>query len=264
MWDDNSDKLVQTNHPDIRQIVSDRDLDGEPDGGFAEMLDFMDVMEVHPPEDIFMTAQDRAEMKQPGSQRMFPWMELLKSGRRIPGVVNTDAHYNWNGSGWLRNWIRCSTDDPAKIETSEMVDRLERGQVIMSTGPFMNVELLHPTLDRPAAIGDSVTIRGEGAEIAIKIQCANWMDVNRVEVFVNGEMQPQLSRTRRKHPDLFGKGVVKFDQRLKVSLPDRAFVIVAAIGERMELGRVMGKQYGRRPPVVVSNPVFVVTESSQQ
>ena len=264
MWDDNSDKLVQTNHPDIRQIVSDRDLDGEPDGGFAEMLDFMDVMEVHPPEDIFMTAQDRADMKQPGSQRMFPWMELLKSGRRIPGVVNTDAHYNWNGSGWLRNWIRCSTDDPAKIETSEMVDRLERGQVIMSTGPFMTVELLHPTLDRPAAIGDSVTIRGEGAEIAIRIQCANWMDVNRVEVFVNGEMQPELSRTRRKHPDMFGKGVVKFDQRLKVSLPDRAFVIVAAIGERMELGRVMGKQYGRRPPVVVSNPVFVVTESSQQ
>ena len=107
-------------------------------------------------------------------------------------------------------------------------------------------------------------IRGEGAEIAIRIQCANWMDVNRVEVFVNGEMQPELSRTRRKHPDMFGKGVVKFDQRLKVSLPDRAFVIVAAIGERMELGRVMGKQYGRRPPVVVSNPVFVVTESSQQ
>ena len=68
----------------------------------------------------------------------------------------------------------------------------------------------------------------------------------------------------KKHPDMFGKGVVKFDQRVKVSLPDRAFVIVAAISERIELGRVMGKQYGRRPPVVVSNPVFVVTESSQQ
>ncbi|MCH1439328.1 MAG: CehA/McbA family metallohydrolase [Rubripirellula sp.] len=259
MWDDNSDKLVQTNHPNVRQLVEDRDLDGNPDGGFAKMLDFMDVMEVHPPENIFMTSEEVKAMKRPGTQRILPWMELLKSGRRIPGVVNTDAHYNWNGSGWLRNWVRSSTDEPAKIRTAEMVDRLEKGQVIMSTGPFMTVQLHHPGLEAPAAIGDSVTVDGAGAKVAIKVQCANWMDVNRVEVFVNGEMQPELSRTRKTHPQDFGNGVVKFDQHLGVTLPVESFVIVAAIGERMELGRVMGKRYGRRPPVVVSNPIFVTT-----
>jgi len=261
MWDDNSDKLVQTNHPNVRQLVGDRDLDGKPDGGFAKMLDFMDVMEVHPPEGIFMTSEEVKEMKRPGTQRILPWMDLLKSGRRIPGVVNTDAHYNWNGSGWLRNWIRSSTDEPAKIQTAEMVNRLEQGQVIMSTGPFMTVQLLHPDLKSPAAIGDSVKVDGADAEVAIKVQCANWMDVNRVEVFVNGEMQPELSRTRKTHPDAFGNGVIKFDQRLKVALPPESFVIVAAIGERMELGRVMGKRYGRRPPVVVSNPIFVTANT---
>lgn len=257
MWDDNSDKLVQTNHPNVSQLVEDRNLDGELDGGFAKMLDFMDVMEVHPPELIFMTREEIKQMKRPGTNRILPWMDLLKSGRRIPGVVNTDAHYNWNGSGWLRNWIRSSTDLPEEIQTAEMVDRLEKGQVIMSTGPFMTVKLHHPDLKVPAEIGDSVTIASADVELEIKVQCANWMDVNRLEVFVNGDMQPDLSRTRKTHPEAFQNGVVKFDQRLTAKLPAESFVIVAAIGERMELGRVMGKRYGRSPPVVVSNPIFV-------
>ena len=261
MWDDDAKKVVQTNHPNLRQIVEDRDLDGVSDGGFAKMLDYMDVIEVHPPEDIFVTREQADGKQKPDANRMLAWMELLRSGRRIPGVVNTDAHYNWNGSGWLRNWIRCSTDDPAEIKTEEMIDRLERGEIIMSTGPFMSVQLHHPDLSGPANIGDTVTIGSRSAELAIRVQCANWLDINRVEVFVNGEMQPHLSRTRRKHPEAFADGVIKFDQRLEVSLPSDAFLIVAAIGERMNLGRVMGEQFGRRPPVVVSNPIYVEASS---
>ena len=272
MWDENSKKVVQTNHPNMRQLIHDRDLDGVDDGGFAEMLDYMDLIEVHPPEDIFLSDEQIAAKKDPDSVRMKRWMELIKSGRRIPGVVNTDAHYNWHGSGWLRNWVRCSTDDPAKIQTSEMVDRLESGQILMSTGPFMNVRLHHDDLHSPAEIGDSVKIGSESADLSIKVQCANWLDVNRVEVFINGERQPDLSRTRAEHPESFGKGVVKFDQRLTVKLPeiegedsDRAsFIIVAAIGEREQLGRVMGETFGRRPPVVVSNPIYVTRTDAKR
>ncbi len=49
MWDDNAEKLVQANHPDLQRIYGDRDLDGKPDTGFREMLDVMHVVEVHPP-----------------------------------------------------------------------------------------------------------------------------------------------------------------------------------------------------------------------
>ena len=56
-------------------------------------------------------------------------------------------------------------------------------------------------------------------------------------------------------------GVVKFDQRLELAIPENAFVIVAAIGQRLDLGRVMGKRYGRRPPVVVTNPIYVETSN---
>ena len=140
-----------------------------------------------------------------------------------------------------------------------MVKRLEDGHVVMSTGPFMTVQLHHSDLDQPAGIGDSVTINSDEAELAVKVQCPNWLDVNRVEVFVNGKLQPELSRTRADDPSAFGDGVVKFDQRLKVKLPADAFIIVATIGERLQLGRVFGERYGRRPPVAVSNPIFVKT-----
>ncbi len=86
-----------------------------------------------------------------------------------------------------------------------------------------------------------------------------WLDVNRVEVFVNGEIQPELSRTRAEHPEVFSNDIVKFNQRLAVTLPEDAFIIVAAIGERLQLGRVMGASGGQRPPVAVSNPIYVST-----
>ncbi len=257
MWDDESKKVVQTNHPNMRQMLFDRNLDGKEDGGYAKMLDYMDVIEVHPPQDIFVDPATISDVKKRDQNRIRPWMELIKSGRRIPGVVNTDAHYNWHGSGWLRNWLRSSSDDPANIKTEEMINSLEAGRIVMSTGPYMTVQLHHNDLKQPAEIGDQVTIDANAAELAVTIQCANWLDVNRVEVFVNGEIQPELSRRRSTHPDAFASGVVKFDQRLPIEITGDSFIIVAAIGEKMQLGRVMGTGYGKMPPVVVSNPIFV-------
>ena len=53
MWDGGSEKLVQINHPNIPQMVGDRDTNGSPDGGFEKMFSFMDVIEVHPLDNIF-------------------------------------------------------------------------------------------------------------------------------------------------------------------------------------------------------------------
>ena len=52
-WDDNAEKVVQINHPNIAQMLGDRDQNGEPDEGFEAMYGFTDVIEVDPPELIF-------------------------------------------------------------------------------------------------------------------------------------------------------------------------------------------------------------------
>ena len=260
MWDDKADKVVQSNHPNLRQMLRDKNLDGTEDGGYSEMLDYMDVIEIHPPSDIFKPLDQIEEQKDRDNNRMQHWMNLIASGRYIPGVVNTDAHYNWHGSGWMRNWIASSTDDPAKIGVPEMIKSLEAGRIVMSTGPFMNFSIEHASLKESARIGDRVKIEDGKAQAVVKVQCPNWMDVNRVEIFVNGKLVPELSRRRSTHPDAFADGVVKFDQKLKFELKGDSFVIAAAIGEKLKLGRVMGNKFGNRPPVVVSNPIFVSVE----
>ncbi len=258
MWDNDAEKVVQINHPNMRQMILDRDLNGSEDGGFSKMIDYADVIEVHPPQDIFASRDEVKASKRADESRMHAWMDLIASGKRVPAVVNTDAHYNLHGSGWLRNWVRCQTDDPAEIQIAEMVERLEGGQIVMSTGPFLNVTFSHASLSRPAEVGDTVEVDSETGSLAIKVECPNWLDINRVEVFVNGELQPTLSRTRASNPDVFADTVIKFDQKLTVQLPEGdSFIIVACIGEKMELGRVMGTEFGKLPPVAVSNPIFV-------
>ena len=53
-------------------------------------------------------AERQQDRTQKGSQGR------TSQGHRIPGVINTDSHYNHHGSGWRRNWFACSSDDPGE------------------------------------------------------------------------------------------------------------------------------------------------------
>lgn len=259
LWDDGSDKLVQENHPNLVQIIGDRDLNGEPDGGFERMFGFMDVIEVHPPEGIF-TKPEKNDKGELARNPIFHWMQMLNLGYRIPGVVNTDAHYNFHESGGLRNYLQSTTDDPAHIDTMDMVHAAEAGHVIMTTGPFMEVSFdAAQSSDASHGIpGDDVTAPGGKGTLHVRVQCANWLDVNRVQVFLSGRPASDLNFTRRGTPERFSDQVVKFDAELPLALESDAHLIVAAIGEGLQLGRVMGPNWaGKYPPIAVSNPIFV-------
>ncbi len=259
-WDDNSDKLLQENHPNLIQIYGDRDTDGIPDGGFRSMFDLMDVVEVHPPHEIFNRPKP-GQHKDDLSNKIFHWMQLLNQGYRIPGVVNTDAHYAFHGSGWLRNYIKSSTDDPKEIGTMEMVHESEHGHIVMTNGPFMTVSMKTP--DGTTAIpGDDLPARDGTAKIHIRVQCPNWHTINRVQVFRNGLPDADLNYTFATHRKSFRDGTVKFDETVDIKFAADEHVIVAAIGEGLELGPVFGPDRGKAPPTAVSNPIFVDTDGN--
>lgn len=255
-WDNRSEKVVQSNHPNLVQMAGDADLDGQVDGGFKKMFDYMDVVEVHPPQTIF-EPQDSLPVKGQRGNVIFNWLQLLNQGYRIVGVVNTDAHYNFHGSGWLRNYVRCSTDDAGRIDTMEIVRNTKKGHLVMTTGPFMEVTLSPVNSGETFIPGNDVAIPSGKFNVTVKIQCANWLDVNRVQLFVNGKPEPKFNFRRRTHQDLFANGVVKFEQTIPVEIKSDAHIIVATIGEGLTLGRVMGEQFGQSPPCAVSNPIFV-------
>ena len=258
LWDGGSEKLMQQNHPNLVQILTDKDEDGKYDGGFAKMLDFMDVVEVHPLATIFGRPSRGADGKLSRSP-VFHWMQLINLGYRITGVVNTDAHYTFHESGWLRNYLKSPTDDPAKIDTMDMVHTSELGHVVMTTGPFLEVSLQAKEDSKKARgiPGDDVIAPNGDVELHVRVQCSNWLDINRVQVFLNGRAEKSLNFTRREQPRHFHDDVVKFDATLPFHVKSDTHVIVAAIGEGLELGRVMGPEWGKQVPVAVANPIFI-------
>lgn len=257
LWDGGTEKLVQVNHPDMGWMFYDRNGDSTADSGFAAMAGHMDVIEVHP----LHTILDKAVISRGGrshNNTIVNWLQLLNQGKRIPGVSNTDAHYNFHGSGWLRNYVKSPTDDPAEVKTIDVVRASERGNLVMSTGPFLEVKLRAAEKKEAEAIpGDDLKAPGGKATLAVRVQCPNWFDVDRVQVFLNGRPAESLNFTRQAASDKFSDGTVKFDQEIPLNLERDTHVIVVAIGEHSKLGSVMGPEHAADLPVAVSNPIFV-------
>jgi hypothetical protein len=258
LWDNRSEKLVQQNHPNIGQLFFDKNGDNRPDGGFAAGLPHMDVVEVHPLNTIFKPAVVKWK-NSVQNNRIVNWLQLLNQGYRLPGVVNTDAHYNFHGSGFLRIYLHSPTDDPARVKTLDVVHAAEQGHVVMTSGPFMEVSAQEDGVPRatPAIPGDHLTSTSGKVLLHIRVQCPNWFDIDRVQVLVNGRMPAELNFTREGQGNRFGSGVVKFDQTIPVALKSDAHLIVAAAGENLSMGPVMGPDHGKDMPIAVSNPIYI-------
>jgi len=257
-WDNGSEKLIQQNHPDVGWLFYDKNGDGKPDGGFEGSHDHIDVMEIHPVSHALRTIElDGVTAGEAKGNRVFKWLQLLNQGYRIPGVVNTDAHYNFHGSGWVRNWIQSSTDDPAQIDHMEMVHMSEQGRVVMSNGPYLEVWCNESGAKDKVTVGQDLTAKSGKVDLAIQVQCANWCDVNTVAILVNGKPRKDLHFTREKNPKMFSDGVMKFDQNISIALEDDSHLVVVTGNVGGETGPIYGANKSKIPPTAFGNPVFV-------
>ena len=107
-------------------------------------------------------------------------------------------------------------------------------------------------------MGDDLAAPGGKLTLRVRVQCPNWIEVNRVQVFVNGQPEPkcELHRSART-ADSFTQRRVVFDEKI----PHRA-------GRRRPPGRGLhrrgqgagprdGAGHGKDMPVAVGNPIFV-------
>lgn len=258
-WNDGSEKLIQQNHPDIGWLFFDKDGDGVPDGGYPGPRKLMDVMEIHPIDMVTSMTPVVDYFGRESENQMFAWLQLLNQGFRIPGVVNTDAHYNYHGSGGLRNWIASSTDDPAKIDPMEMVRQSEKGRLIMSNGPYLEFKVRESVQPAEKAViaGDDLTARSGKVTVKVRVQCPNWFDVNRVLLLVNGRPHADFDFRMATHAAAFREGALKFELEKELTLPADAHLIAVTVGEGLSIGPVVGPAWGRQMPTAVANPVFV-------
>jgi hypothetical protein len=256
-----ADRWIQFNHPDLSNMFIDRDGDGIADGGFVGVGSMIDGSEAQngPGTDILHDAPFRVTRK-PGALaakastvREFVWKQLLNQGHRIVAVGVADAHSVYgNGVGCWRTYLPSSTDDPAKIDWSELAPRAKAGNIILSTGPFLEVT----TSDGKIA-GDDVRATGS-IDLKVRVQCTDWIDINRVQLLVNSRPHPDFNFTRATHPQMFQNGVIKFDQTLKIPLQEDAHLIVVALHETGDMKIGYGtSDYATMRPCAYNNPIYV-------
>ncbi len=256
-----ADRWIQFNHPNLSNMFIDRDGDGAADGGFVSVGGMIDGMESQngPGTNILSDAPFEVS-RSPGALaakatmvREFIWRQLLNQGRRLVAVGVSDAHSVYgNGVGAWRIYLPSSTDDPAKIDWAELAPRAKAGNIILTTGPFLEVS----TTDGKIA-GEDVRSIG-GVDLKVRVQCTDWQDINRVQVLVNSRPDPKLNFTRETHPDMFQDGVVKFDRTLHIPLQQDAHLIVVAMHETMGMKTGFGTSaYATMRPCAYNNPIYV-------
>lgn len=256
------DRWVHVNHPDMVENFVDRDKDGRADGGFAFFGSLIDGLETqnYRASEILATAPYKLAPARGGGPgrvvspiREFIWLQLLNQGLSTRAIAVADAHHvHGNGVGGWRTYVQSSTDEPSEIDWREISRNAKAGRMILSTGPFLEV-----------ATGSGIVAgghdRSSGAlELKVRVQCSDWLDIDRVQVLVNGRQLPEYNYTREKNPEMFGKGVVKFDQTLALDLQQDAHLIVVAVGEGHSLKPAFGSsaQYELQP-VAYNNPIYV-------
>jgi hypothetical protein len=255
------DRWVQINHPNLwNSFFADRGT-GDKEGGFAGLVGMIDgyetqngagsrILEGVPfhlgrgPQGGEMLVWDRE----------FLWLQMLNQGRRTSAMAVMDSHSVFgNGCGGWRMYMPSASDEPSKIDWRENVRAAKAGCSYLTTGPFLQVST--PDGDQPGA-----TIRAKGGLVTLKVsvQCTDWIDIDRVQVLVNGRAPAELNFTRALHPHFFGDGVLKFEREINVSLKEDAHLIVVACGEHSNLRTGYGSSsQSANQPLAYNNPLFV-------
>jgi hypothetical protein len=256
-----ADRWIQFNHPDLSNMFIDRDSDGIADGGFVGVGSMIDGSESQNGAGTDILADSPFRLSRPAGSlamkvsaiREFVWRQMLNQGLRVTAVGVADAHSVYgNGVGCWRCYLPSSTDEPAKIEWAELAPHAKAGHLVLSTGPFLEV-----TTQNGKIAGDDDRATG-GIDLKVRVQCTDWMDIDRVQVLVNSRPDPKLNFTRQSHPQMFKDGVVKFDEKIHVPLQHDAHLIVVAIDEDGNEKTCYGtSDYARIRPCAYNNPIYV-------
>ncbi len=256
------DRWIQINHPDMVANFIDADGDGRADGGFSGLATLIDGVETqnYSASELldgrpFKIGRDAKTGKESVSTiREFIWLQLLNRGHRYAGMAVCDAHTVWgNGTGGWRMYMPSASDEPSEIDWRENSRAAKAGRSYLTSGPFLQV-----TTDDGRGPGDTARAMNGAVKLHVRVQCTDWLDIDRVQVLVNGRARPELNFTRAKTPAKFKDSVVKFDETIAVPLSEDAHIIVVACSEHSDLHIGYGTStQSKVRPFAYHNPIFV-------
>jgi len=171
------------------------------------------------------------------------WFSFLSRGRRVFAVGSSDSHRIYGVPvGYPRTCLDLGVDDPASV-TPEMVrDATAAGRSYVSGGIYLDV-----TGPGGRGPGETVTGAGATASLRVRVQAADWIEVEELEIIVDGATLMTMPITAGADP------VVRFEGDVTVPVaPAGSWVIVHA-----RSSNDMQLLHPGREPFAVTNPIFL-------
>lgn len=148
------------------------------------------------------------------------YFRLLEHGMIRAQLGASDSHGGSKEPGSPRTYFRSATDEPGALSIGDAVANLRGGHAFATYGPFVRATVDGKTF------GETATVKKGGkAQLQVEVQSASWFAVDRVEIYVNGELVKvkQLHEPKEALVDLRGE--------LALAVPDRdSWVVVIAMG----------------------------------
>ncbi|HEX9103003.1 MAG TPA: CehA/McbA family metallohydrolase, partial [Polyangia bacterium] len=227
-------RVVILNHPRAGGRIGYFQNVGLDDKAIAAELGSFDAIEV-------FSGKDTTRVEAP----LRDWLSLLDRGYPITAVGGSDSHLLAGQEvGWPRTCIPVAADAP--LDADALVAAIKkRHEALVTNGPFVRVSVAGRGMGQLAPAP-----RGR-AKLDVEVEAAPWIDVRRIELFINGSRRgkpidvPQSTRLQRY------KGTI--DLRLEKD----AYVVVVVRGDA--LGPVLpgGANQSAPTALAITNPIYL-------
>ena len=171
------------------------------------------------------------------------WFHLLDLGKRYTAVGNSDSHrLVWQWAGYPRTYVRVPDDRPGVVTPEQVASGLLHGRAVVSNGPFI-VALA----EGRAGPGDFAMTRNGQVTLEVSVRAPEWMDVRRVEVWVDGKrMVSEPARTTSE--------VIRFEGQTRLKIDRDAWIVVVGTWRQGDAER---DAWHNVKPFAFTNPIFV-------
>ena len=215
------------------------------------------------------------------------YFRYLEHGLVVTQVGSSDGHDAVKEPGYPRTYFESATDDPRSLDVADVVSSLKAGRAFATYGPFVRASIAGKTFGEVAQAAP-----GSEVSLSLDVLSASWFGVDRVEIYLNGEivrlLLPQTPTSAIE--DVYGQ--------IHFAVPPRdSWVVVIAMGladdklmspvsleipfGEVQLSKVASEAFARVPviselfsaspstpdwtpiiPYAVTNPIFIDTDGN--
>ncbi|MBD88812.1 MAG: hypothetical protein CL940_00550 [Deltaproteobacteria bacterium] len=155
------------------------------------------------------------------------WFRWLEAGLNITVTGASDSHGSLREPGMPRALVRSDADTVEAIDAKDAARAIRDHQVLATYGPVVDMTVAG------RGPGELVTVAGEEFELDLRVQTASWFGVDRIEIYVSGDLA---------HVETIDHGpkpIVDFEGTLTLPAPNRdgtVAVIVMGLNEENLMG----------------------------